>query len=279
MRVAAMRITARRWRARPPAAGLAPRRRLAVAAAAAPFPPALLAEVAAHSSGWRVQQQLADLADVRTKLHRDDYGALCAAQGLDEQQAAALLERLEGAGVVARLSGGSLAGTLFLRPDEGLLRLVSANLDLPYVSADQRRIDRLTEIVESKEAQLAPQLSEKERLDAAANKSARRTVAAMLTYLTAQNAFFFWMTFYVWSWDILEPITYFWGQLFMLSTGAYFVRTQTEWGFSGVVSRMVAARRLRLATKAGFDVKQFDARVKEIELYRQRIRHLEKIRL
>ena len=99
---------------------MAPRRMLTTSAATATrleFPTAVLHDVARLSSGWRVHQQLVELAATQAKLHRDEYASICAHHGLDAKQADALLKSLEGAGVVVRITGADLDSTLFLRPD------------------------------------------------------------------------------------------------------------------------------------------------------------------
>eukprot|EP01043_Picozoa_sp_COSAG02_P073152 COSAG02_NODE_14099_length_1310_cov_64.926507_1_plen_232_part_10 len=96
------------------------------------FPTAVLHDLARLSAGWRVHQQIVELAATQAKLHRDDYNSICADHGLDAEKAAVLLKSLEGAGVVVRIAGADLDSTLFLRPDEGILRAVSSNLGLPY---------------------------------------------------------------------------------------------------------------------------------------------------
>eukprot|EP01046_Picozoa_sp_COSAG06_P017376 COSAG06_NODE_1178_length_10397_cov_22.429889_8_plen_292_part_00 len=243
------------------------------------FPAAVPQDVARLSSGWRVQQQLVDLTAAQTKLHRDEYDSMCATHGLDAAAGASLLRSLEGAGSVVRISGAGLDSTLFLRPDEGLLRAVASNLGLAYTTTDQGRIDGLQQTLDEKLALLEPASAKKEELDLSARRATHRTIALMLGYLAAQNAFFFWMTFFVWSWDIMEPITYFWGQSFMLLCFAYFIRSEREWGFGGVQQRMVDVRRRRRYQRAGFDVSKYERDVETVELYRQRIRLLEKERI
>ena len=124
---------------------------------------------------------------------------MCATHGMDADAGAALLGSLEGAGVLIRLEGAGLEDTLFLRPDEGLLRVLSSSLHLPYTSAEQGRLDRLQQVLDSKLKQLEPRRVQKEQLDASATRSTHLTIGAMLVYLAGQNAVFFWMTFFVWS--------------------------------------------------------------------------------
>jgi hypothetical protein len=79
--------------------------------------------------------------------------------------------------------------------------------------------------------------------------------------------------------DIVEPMTYFWGQSFMLLSFAYFIRSKREWGFAGVRQGMVAAKAKRRYAKAGFDLSKYEDAVEEVALWRQRIRDLEKGRI
>lgn len=81
------------------------------------------------------------------------------------------------------------------------------------------------------------------------------------------------------SGDIIEPMTYFWGQSFMLLCFAYFIRSNREWGFAGVRQGMVEAKARRRYAKDGFDASEYEKDVEVIELWRQRIRDLEKGRI
>ena len=244
------------------------------------FPTAVLHDVARLSSGWRVQQQLVDLAATQTKLHRDDYSAICRLHGLNAEEASVLLKSLESAGVVVRITTpADLASTLFLRPDEGLLRAVSSNLGIPYTTVNQERLDRLQRMLDKKLAFLIPAQLQKEELDRSARRATHRTMALMLAYLAVQNGLFIYGTFVMYSWDIMEPITYFWGQSFMLLCFAYFIKSEQQWGFSGVQERLVDAKRRRRYRREGFDIDKFERDYATVELHRQRIRVLEKERI
>jgi hypothetical protein len=243
------------------------------------FPTTVLHDLARLSAGWRVHQKIVELAATQAKLHRDDYDSICADHGLDAEKAAILLKSLEGAGVVVRIAGADLDSTLFLRPDEGILRAVSSNLGLPYATVDQDRVQRLQRILDEKLASLNSAQKQKEELDYSARRATHRTIALMLGYLALQNGAFFYGTFFVWSWDIMEPITYFWGQSFMLLCFAYFIRSEREWGFDGVQERMVKAKRRRRYQREGFDIDKYDRDYATVTLYRQRIRALEKERI
>lgn len=258
---------------------VASRRMLTTAATDArlEFPTAVLSDVARLSSGWRVQQQLVDLAATQTKLHRDNYNSICGLHGLDAEEAAVLLKSLESAGVVVRIA--DLPSTLFLRPDEGLLRAVSSNLGMPYTTVDQERLNRLQRILDKKLAFLIPAQLQKEELDRSARRATHRTIALMLAYLAVQNGLFLYGTFVMYSWDIIEPITYFWGQSFMLLCFAYFIKSERQWGFSGVQERLVDAKRRRRYRREGFDIDKYERDYATVQLYRQRIRVLEKERI
>ena len=101
----------------------------------------------------------------------------------------------------------------------------------------------------------------------------------MLLYLAAQNGVFFYGTFFVWSWDIMEPIAYFWGQCFIVLCFAYFIRSERECGFGGVQERTVDAKRRRRYRREGFDIDKYERDCAAVELYRERIRALEKERI
>ena len=134
-------------------------------------------------------------------------------------------------------------------------------------------------MLDKKLALLRPAQQKKEELDGAARRATHRTIALMLLYLAAQNGVFFYGTFFVWSWDIMEPITYFWGQSFMLLCFAYFIRSERQWGFGGVQERMVDAKRRRRYRREGFDIDKYERDCAAVELYRERIRALEKERI
>lgn len=127
-----------------------------------------------------------------------------------------------------------------------------------------------------------------ELIDSARKESRRRFKFGGLFLLSAQLGFVGRLTYFEYSWDIMEPVTwimtyttmvgYVWfdlifGKIFNVfkSSFAYYIITSEEYVVPGVEKRMIAARFWKLAKSRQFDVKQYKQLKEEIKQLEKRI--------
>jgi hypothetical protein len=252
----------------------------AVAAAAAAEDPTELdlAALLRRAKFREVQGRIA--SDPRRALRPDEWRALCAEHGVREPaEASQLLRLLHECGAVLHLSAedaddGS-GERVLLDPGEIVDAVCGA---LGFASPAQRR--RQAERVRV-EAELRALGEEQARLatlatqaDAAARARADRVVAGGLALYAATTGAQWYLTYYVLSWDIMEPWTYF----TTLGVGtfgyAYWLVTQREFEYSTHVDTAVESGRRRRLLAEGVEETRVEGLAKEIEERQRRVARL-----
>ncbi|KFD48804.1 hypothetical protein M514_10288 [Trichuris suis] len=136
---------------------------------------------------------------------------------------------------------------------------------------EKRIVKRLSNLNE----RLLPLTEQVERM---ADKADRRTRAALwfgLCYLGAQGGILARLTWWEYSWDVMEPVTYFVTYMSVLLSYGYFLITRQPYEYTVVKDRMAATYLHRAVTSSQFDVRQYEelkeqAAILEQELYRLR---------
>ncbi|XP_027198165.2 mitochondrial calcium uniporter isoform X2 [Dermatophagoides pteronyssinus] len=110
-----------------------------------------------------------------------------------------------------------------------------------------------------------------ELIDSARKESRRRFKFGGLFLLSAQLGFVGRLTYFEYSWDIMEPVTWIMTYTTMVGSFAYYIITSEEYVVPGVEKRMIAARFWKLAKSRQFDVKQYKQLKEEIKQLEKRI--------
>ncbi|XP_062372459.1 calcium uniporter regulatory subunit MCUb, mitochondrial-like [Sardina pilchardus] len=150
------------------------------------------------------------------------------------------------------------------------------------------RLDTLTQL-------LQPLEEERASLEARVGAESTRYVWAGLAYMSVQGGFMGWLTWYVFSWDVMEPITYFITYTWSMGLLAYFILTQQgnnsappvsianqEFMYADAKDRHFLTRLHRAAAREGFDIARYNklkAEVKEVEDDLRRLRNPIKLQL
>ena len=102
------------------------------------------------------------------------------------------------------------------------------------------------------------QLQEKkEEIDKLAHKQVRRVLWTGLGFFMFQVGIFFRLTFWEFSWDVMEPIAFFTTTSGLLVGYAYFVITSRDPTYQDFMERMFESRRRKLCVKHGFNMEKY----------------------
>ncbi|CAM0874429.1 unnamed protein product [Alopecurus aequalis] len=102
------------------------------------------------------------------------------------------------------------------------------------------------------------QLQEKkEEIDKLAHKQVRRVLWTGLGFFMTQVGLFFRLTFWEFSWDVMEPIAFFTTTAGLLVGYAYFLITSRDPTYQDFMERMFESRRKKLCAKQGFDMEKY----------------------
>lgn len=173
--------------------------------------------------------------------------------GVTEAKAEELCKALVTAGVVLRYKD-----VVYLRPDEISEMVLSS---LPHKQKDvERKLEQLKK-------ELEPLMAEKKDIqDKATGKSSVYLTAGLLFLLTQFGAFY-WLTFYELSWDVMEPVAYFFSLGYGILTYIYFLIQRQDFDYLGFRRKLEADHENQEEKKRKFDERKFKKLTKAIDNY------------
>ncbi|PIN14657.1 hypothetical protein CDL12_12714 [Handroanthus impetiginosus] len=134
---------------------------------------------------------------------------------------------------------------VYLHPDK-VVDLVRRAVPLELLPEEDPCKDELKKLQEKKE-----------EIDTFAHKQVRRILWTGLGLSVVQVGLFFRLTFWEFSWDVMEPIAFF-----MTTTGivigyAYFLFTSRDPSYQDLLKRLFLSRQRKLIKKHNFDIQRF----------------------
>ncbi|XP_071723269.1 calcium uniporter protein 5, mitochondrial-like [Rutidosis leptorrhynchoides] len=99
--------------------------------------------------------------------------------------------------------------------------------------------------------------AKQEQIDKLAHKQVRCILWGGLGLLLTQASLFFRLTFWEFSWDVMEPITFFTTSSGLILGYAYFLFTSRDPSYEDFMKRLFLSRRRKLIKKHKFDVERF----------------------
>jgi hypothetical protein len=198
----------------------------------------------------------------RVMISYGEYASICQSFGLNIEEATELASALHTTGTICQLTSESGKKIIYLRPEVLLTSLMDA-------------VDPEGHLVEDKKNELKvlkSDLDSLEQLLGGLQKKARRNANLKMWgffgYLTAQTAVLARLTWWEFSWDIMEPITYF-----ITMSGTWFALlytniTKEEYGHESFGTRLSRKKLESLMAKMGIAPDKHAAlvqRIKEIE--------------
>ncbi|XP_075519751.1 calcium uniporter protein 2, mitochondrial-like [Primulina tabacum] len=164
--------------------------------------------------------------------------SLGVAKSADE--AAAFARVLDEAGVVLLFRD-----KVYLHPDK-VVDLVRRAVPLALLPEDDPCKDELKKLQEKKE-----------EIDMLADKQVRRILWSGLGLAVVQVGFFFRLTFWEFSWDVMEPIAFFTTTTGIIIGYAYFLITSRDPSYQDILKRLFLSRQRKLIKKHNFDIQRF----------------------
>ncbi|KAL0390329.1 UNVERIFIED_CONTAM: Calcium uniporter protein 6, mitochondrial [Sesamum calycinum] len=155
-------------------------------------------------------------------------------------EAAAFARVLDEAGVVLLFRD-----KVYLHPDK-VVDLVRKAVPLTLLPEDDPSKDELKKLEEKKE-----------EIDMLAHKQVRRILWTGLGFSVLQVGLFFRLTFWEFSWDVMEPIAFFTTTTGIVIGYAYFLFTSRDPSYQDVLKRLFLSRQRKLIKKHNFDMQRF----------------------
>jgi hypothetical protein len=155
-------------------------------------------------------------------------------------EAAAFARVLDEAGVVLLFRD-----KVYLHPDK-VVDMVRKAVPLVLTSDDDPRREELQNLQ-----------AKKEEIDLLAHKQVRRILWAGLGMSMLGVGLFFRLTFWEFSWDIMEPIAFFTTTTGIVVGYAYFLITSRDPTYQDFMERLFTSRQRKLMMRKGFDLDKF----------------------
>ncbi|KAM0873278.1 hypothetical protein ACQ4PT_038178 [Festuca glaucescens] len=155
-------------------------------------------------------------------------------------EATALAGALDDAGVVLLFRD-----KVYLQPDK-IVDLVRKAMPLALAPEDDPRKEELK--------QLQTQLEDINKL---AHKQVRRILWSGLGFLITQMGLFFRLTFWEFSWDVMEPITFFTTTTGLVVGYAYFLITSRDPTYRDFMERLFQSRQRKLIQRQNFNLDRY----------------------
>lgn len=97
----------------------------------------------------------------------------------------------------------------------------------------------------------------KDEIDMLAHKQVRRILWTGLGLAVVQVGLFFRLTFWEFSWDVMEPIAFFTTTTGIVIGYAYFLVTSRDPSYQDVLKRLFLSRQRKLIKSHNFDIQRF----------------------
>ena len=97
----------------------------------------------------------------------------------------------------------------------------------------------------------------KKEIDLLAHKQVRRVLWSGLGFGVITVSLFFRLTFWEFSWDVMEPIAFFVTTTGLVTGYAYFLFTSRDPTYQDLLKRLFLRRQRKLCKKQNFDVERF----------------------
>ncbi|XAR58815.1 hypothetical protein NMG60_11014364 [Bertholletia excelsa] len=134
---------------------------------------------------------------------------------------------------------------VYLHPDK-VVELIRRVVPLSLTSEDDPRRNELKQLQEKKE-----------EIDMLAHRQVRRILWSGLGFSILQVGLFFRLTFWEFSWDVMEPITFFTTATGIIIGYGYFLFTSRDPTYQDLMKRLFLSRQRKLIRRHNFDVNRF----------------------
>ncbi|KAK7387320.1 hypothetical protein VNO78_28038 [Psophocarpus tetragonolobus] len=194
--------------------------------------------------------RLVNVESLKMKLGMEGKEVICYSELLEAcesmgiarspQEAAAFARVLDEAGVVLLFRD-----KVYLHPDK-VVDLVRRAVPLALTADNDPMREELKKLQEKKE-----------EIDVLAHKQVQRILWCGLGFGIFTVGFFFRLTFWEFSWDVMEPIAFFTTTTGLVIGYAYFLFTSRDPTYQDFMKRLFLSRQRKLFKKQNFDVERF----------------------
>lgn len=153
-----------------------------------------------------------------------------------------------------------------------MVHLLHTALNLPEHHLLKER--QLLEKLDSLKQKLSPLEKMKADLSRKAEFHSSRVLWTGMALLSVQGGALAWLTWWVYSWDVMEPVTYFITYATSMGAFSYYVLTKQDYMYSDAKDRQFLRFFYKGAAKAQFNVRQYNSLKEELAQVEDNLRRL-----
>ncbi|XP_046900780.1 calcium uniporter regulatory subunit MCUb, mitochondrial-like [Hypomesus transpacificus] len=144
-----------------------------------------------------------------------------------------------------------------------------------HLSEHQQLQERnLLERLDQLQQKLCPLEEMKVQIAGRAESQASRALWGGLALLSVQGGALAWLTWWVYSWDVMEPVTYFLTYATSMAVFSYFVLTKQDYVYPDAKDRKFLHYFYRGAKRHGFDVERYNQLTEQLVRVKDDLRRL-----
>ncbi|NXC43365.1 MCUB protein, partial [Penelope pileata] len=147
---------------------------------------------------------------------------------------------------------------------------VALHLENHQIRKERKLLQKLDHLKE----QLMPLEQMKARINDSANAKTSRLLWVGLALMSTQGGALAWLTWWVYSWDIMEPVTYFITYGSSMAFYAYFILTRQDYTYLAAKDRQLLHYFYRKSKAQHFDVEQYNKLKEELAEVEESLRRL-----
>lgn len=196
------------------------------------------------------------LLDPRTKLPHDEYLALCAENKLDAEGAKSLAEALHTTGIAWCFNQYFEEKKPFIIKTNEVCRAFLRSLDLEGTIRTEF-VNERKEMLKRYLLEIKPLEEQHEEIELKSRRYLRNFWRTLFGYVSVHCVVVPYFTFWKYSWDIMEPVTYMfnlWG--FFMGTWFY-LQSSAEFTNEGISNAILRMRKEKLYKKHNFDIGRY----------------------
>ncbi|WKY07477.1 hypothetical protein Q1695_007158 [Nippostrongylus brasiliensis] len=133
------------------------------------------------------------------------------------------------------------------------------------------REKRMIEQLERAETELRPLQEQKLQIEKECEAHTERVMWAGFAAMGIQTGLFARLTWWEYSWDIMEPVTYFATYATVVATFGYYLYTRQTFEYPTARSRIFTKQFYRRAIREGFDIEKYNKLATEVEDVRRQL--------
>lgn len=207
------------------------------------------------------------LLDPRVKLPHNEYMDICSKQGLNTEEAKKLSEALHTTGIIWCFNNYFEDKKPIIIKTNEVCKAFLRSLDLDGTIRTEfikEKQDQLKKFV----LEIKPLEEQHEEIELKARKYVRNCWRVFFGYVCGHCLLVPYLTFWKYSWDIMEPVTYMFNLWTLFMATWFYMNANAEFSNDGISAALLRMRKEKLYKKYNFDVSRYtflQEKIAEIE--------------